>query len=87
MDRHSSTIAAIRPTDTRNFGFRTACMTCRDGGNRALAAFHEYPFPASMLSRNGPACSFSTSSPLACDMRIEELRARTLSVLLVSLCE
>lgn len=40
-----------------------------------------------MLNRCPAACSFSSSSPLLCDIRIDELRARTLSVLLVSRCE
>jgi hypothetical protein len=87
MDRHSSTTAVTRPSDSRNLGFRAVCITCREGGSRAFAAFHEYPLPASMLNGDLGACSFSTSSPRAWEMRIEELRARTLSVLLVSRCE
>jgi len=87
IDRHSSTTAVNRPKPSRNRGFRTVLIIWRDGGSLALAAFHEYPFPASMLSLYLPACSLSTSSPLACDMRIEELRALTESVFFASLCE
>ena len=76
-----------RPKPSRNLGFRTVLITWRDGGSLAWAAFHEYPFPASMLSLYPPACSLSTSSPLACDMRIEELRALTESRFWASLCE
>jgi hypothetical protein len=61
-------------------------MTWREGGSLAWAAFHEYPLPASMLSRYLPVLSLS-SSPLAWDSRIDELRALTVSLLLVSLCE
>jgi hypothetical protein len=87
MDRHSSTTAVTSPNDSRNLGFRAVCIICHEGGSRALAAFHEYPFPTSILNGDLPACSFSTSSPLAWDIRIEELRARTLPVLFVSRCE
>lgn len=40
-----------------------------------------------MLNRYPPPCSFSSSSPLLCEMRIDELRARKFSVLFVSRCE
>lgn len=87
MDRHSSTIAVISATDSKSFGFRTVLTTCREGGSLAVAAFHEYPLPASILSRWPRTCAFSSASPLLCEMRIEELRARMLSVLFDSRCE
>lgn len=86
MNCRSSMIAVKKPTSSSNFVFRTACTICREGGNLAFAAFHEYPLPASMLNLYPLACSF-TSSPLLCEMRIEELLARTLSVLFDSRCE
>ena len=70
--------------DSRNLGLRTVCMTWREGGSLAWAAFHEYPLPASMVRRYVPALSWSPSSPLAWDSRMEELRALTVSVLAVS---
>ena len=87
MDRHNSITTVTSANDSRKRGFRAVCIIWRTGGIRAFAAFHECPFPTSMLNGDLPACSFSTSSPLAWDIRIEELRARTLSVLLVSRCE
>lgn len=87
MDRHSKITAARRPTDSRNLGLRAVWTRWRDGGSFAWAAFHEYPLPASMVSGDLAGGSLSTSSPLAWDSRIEELRALTESLLLVSLCE
>jgi len=87
MDRHSNMIAVNKPTDSRNLGFRAVCIICREGGNLAFAAFHEYPLGASILKRDASACPFSASSPLACDILTEELRARTVSVFEVSRCE
>lgn len=88
IERHSKITAVKRARDSRNLGLRAVCRTWREGGSLAWAAFHEYPLPASMLSRYLPALSLSSGwSPLAWDRRIDELRALTVSEFVVSRCE
>jgi hypothetical protein len=86
-DCHRSTTAVSRPNSSRKRGFLTICMTCREGGNRDFATFHEYPLPTNIsIGEPLPVCTFSSSSPLACDMRTDTLRSRRLSVLLRFRC-
>jgi hypothetical protein len=78
-DRHNIQTSAKNPTAIKNLGFLAACVNCREGGRRALAAFHEYPFPSSMSSDvDVPLCVVSSSPSLACEMRTDILRSRRL---------
>jgi hypothetical protein len=77
-DRHKIQTNAKNPTAIRNRGFLAACVNCREGGRRARAAFHEYPFPSSMSSDEDVPLCVSLSPSLACEMRTDILRSRRL---------
>lgn len=84
IDRHSRMSMEKMPMDSRTRGLLSMCQTCRDGGSRDLAAFHEYPLPTSMLKRGRPAALFSSSR--LCDTRTDKLLARIPAALFDSRC-
>jgi hypothetical protein len=83
-DRHRIQMSAKNPTANKNRGFRAACVKCREGGRRALAAFHEYSLLSSMSSGEDVPSGVVSSPSLACDMRTDMLRSRRMPVSLRS---
>jgi len=71
------------PTASHVLVLRSTCHTCLLGGRRALAVFQEAPLPTNMLAMRETTSTLlsSSSSPLLCDMRTLEFRARMLVVL------